>query len=229
MADITTHRLACGATLVVERVPNVASVALNWLLPVGAAGDPQEHDGLAAMLSEMIYRGAGGLDSRDHSDALDRLGVQRTSSTRSRHLQVGATLVGDRLDDALPLLAALIRTPALPDDAVEPVRSLCLQSLEALEDDPQHLVMLRLREQHFHPPFGRHGYGDASALAAIGGVARRVAGAVPARLGDPRRGRRRRSGAPRCASRRAARRLVRGHERPGGHRRRATRVPPYRA
>ena len=166
MGQIISQRLACGATLVVEPVPNVASAALHWLVPVGSAGDAADRDGMAAMLSELIFRGAAGLSSRDHSDALDRLGVQRSSSTRARHMQIGAMLVGERLDAALPLLAALVRSPALPDDAVDPVRSLCLQSLEGLEDDPQHLVMLRLREQHRPPPFGRHGYGEAAALRA---------------------------------------------------------------
>ncbi|MCP3904152.1 MAG: insulinase family protein [Planctomycetes bacterium] len=169
MTEITSQRLACGATLVVEPVPNVASAALSWLLPVGSAGDADERDGMAAMLSEMIFRGAGELSSRDHSDALDRLGVQRSSGTRSRHLQISALLVGDRLTEALPLLTAMIREPSLPGAAVDPVRSLCLQSLEALEDDPQQLVMLRLREQHLPPPLGRHGYGDATALEAVTG------------------------------------------------------------
>ncbi|MHC5007358.1 MAG: M16 family metallopeptidase, partial [Planctomycetota bacterium] len=164
MSRIVTGQLDCGAALVVEPIPSVASVALNWLLPVGAATDPPDGDGLAAMLGELIFRGAGRLNSREHSDALDRLGVQRSSQVLTHHLRLTATLVGDRLRGALPLLADMVTGPALPADAVDAVRSLCLQSLDGLDDEPQHLVMLRLRERHLPPPFHRHGYGDRTVL-----------------------------------------------------------------
>lgn len=164
MNHIITTELDCGMPLLVEPIANVASVALDWLLPLGSATDPAEGDGHAAMLSELVFRGAGGLSSREHSDALDRLGVQRSCRTRVHHLQIHFTLLGDRLVEALPLLAMLVREPALPAEAVDPVRSLCLQALDGLDDDPQHQVMLRLRERHLAPPFNRHGYGDRHVL-----------------------------------------------------------------
>ncbi len=164
MSTIETIALDCGATLVFEPIASVASVALNWMLPPGSSSDPADGDGLSAVLSELIFRGAGDLNSRKHSDALDRTGVQRSSNVSTHHLRLTATLVGHRLDEAVPLLAAMVTRPALPADAVEAVRSLCLQSLESLDDDPQHLVMLRLREHHHPPPFNRHGYGERAVL-----------------------------------------------------------------
>ncbi len=164
VSTIQTIPLDCGATLVFEPIAGVASVALNWMLPPGSSSDPDDGDGLAAVLSELIFRGAGDLDSRKHSDALDRIGVQRSSHVSTHHMQLTATLVGPRLDEAVPLLAAMVTAPALPADAVEAVRSLCLQSLESLGDDPQQLVMLRLREHHQPPPFNRHGYGERAVL-----------------------------------------------------------------
>ncbi len=164
MSNIVTLHLDGGLIVVVEPIGGVASVALNWLLPVGSATDPPDGDGQSALVSELIFRGAAGMSSREHSDALDRLGVRRSSQTLTHHLGLGATLVGDRLAEALPLLTAMVRQPAFPEQAVEAVRSLCIQSLESLEDDPQHLVMLRLREQHLAPPFNRHGYGTRRVL-----------------------------------------------------------------
>ena len=164
VSTIETIPLDCGATLVFEPIAGVASASLNWMLPPGSSSDPDDGDGLAAVLSELIFRGAGDLSSRKHSDALDRIGVQRSSHVSTHHLRLTATLVGHRLDEAVPLLAAMVTRPALPADAVEAVRSLCLQSLESLDDDPQQLVMLRLREHHQPPPFNRHGYGERAVL-----------------------------------------------------------------
>src|SRR5436190_1760125 len=145
MTHIVTIQLDCGMTLVAEPIANVASAALNWLLPVGAATDPPDGDGEAALLGELILRGAGGRSSREHSDALDRLGVGRAADVQTHHLRIDATMLGDRLHEALPLIADMILSPALPAEALDPVRSLCLQALDSLDDEPQHLAMLRLR------------------------------------------------------------------------------------
>lgn len=159
-SSITKITLDCGMTLLVEPIASAASLALNWLVPLGSATDEPARDGLASMVSEYLFRGCGGRSSRQHSDALDRLGIHRASNVNTHHLQLAATLLGDRLESALPLIVDMIRRPALEEDALEPVRSLCLQAIEGLEDDPQGLVMLRLRERHMASPFNRHGYGS---------------------------------------------------------------------
>ena len=166
MSHIVTIELDCGMTLVAEPITNgsVASVALNWVLPVGSASDPDGGDGYAALLSELMLRGAGGLSSREHSDALDRLGVQRAVDVQTHHMRIEAVMVGSRLHEALPLIADLVRAPTFPETALEPVKSLCMQALESLDDEPQHMAMLKLRQRHVAPPFNRHGYGDPEVL-----------------------------------------------------------------
>lgn len=164
MQQIVTRTLDCGLTLVVEPIANVASAALAWLLPGGSACDPPDHDGYASLLSELVMRGAGSLNAREHSDSLDRLGVQRGCDVQTHHLRIDATMLGSRLAEALPLIVDMVRRPQLPAEALDAVRSLCLQSLEGLDDDPQQLVMLRLRERHLAPPFNRHGYGRRESL-----------------------------------------------------------------
>lgn len=150
--------------MVLEPSDSVQSVALRWLLPAGSATDSPESQGHSTLLSELIFRGAGKYNSRQHSDALDLLGVQRSSSVLSHHIQLSATMLSNHLLEALGLVCAMVTDPSLPDQALEPVRSLCLQQLTSLEDEPQHLVMLRLNELHLTSPFNRSGYGDAEAL-----------------------------------------------------------------
>lgn len=160
------YRLRCGMPLLVERSDTAQSAAVCWLLPVGNAADPEgtAGDGLAVLLSELVLRGAGGRDSRGLSDALDRLGVQRATTPGAVHLQLSSTMLGARVVDALPILVSIVRAPMLPEDHLDAVRSLCLQQLDGLDDDPQQLVMLRLRERHLPAPFNRTGYGNRQAL-----------------------------------------------------------------
>ncbi len=154
-------------TLVTESLANVSSVAMKWLLPVGSATDADDEDGQATLLSELIFRGAGDMNSRENSDAFDRCGVERSCGVHSHHLQLSTILTADRLGEALGLICQIVTDPTLPNDALPPVRSLCLQSIESLEDNPQHLVMLRLRQRHLPPPFNRSGYGLPGVIGSV--------------------------------------------------------------
>ena len=158
--------LECGMPLLVEEMAGVRTAAVSWLVPVGNASDPdgEAGDGWSSLLAELSQRGAGGRDSRAFSDALDRAGVQRAVTPAAIHTVVSATTIGSRIHEALPLLADLVVRPHLPADALDAVRRLAIQSLESLQDDPQHRVSLRLRERHLPPPFNRSGYGDRAAF-----------------------------------------------------------------
>jgi predicted Zn-dependent peptidase len=161
--------LDCGMPLLVESMAGVRTAALSWLLPAGNASDPagEAGEGWSTMLAELAQRGAGTLDSRGFSDALDRAGVQRAVTPATVHIVIGATTIGARINEALPLLADLVIRPHLPGDALDAVRSLAIQSLESLQDDPQHRVGLDLRARHLPPPFDRSGYGNRTAFERV--------------------------------------------------------------
>jgi predicted Zn-dependent peptidase len=159
---IRVRMLECGMPLLVEEMSGVRTAALSWLVPAGNASDPEGEsgDGWSSLLAELAQRGAGGRDSRAFSDALDRAGVQRAVTPAAIHIVVSGTTIGSRLHEALPLFADLVVRPHLPAESLDAVRSLAIQSLESLQDDPQHRVSLRLRERHLPPPFNRSGYGN---------------------------------------------------------------------
>jgi predicted Zn-dependent peptidase len=164
---IQSHTLDNGMAVHIEPIASVASAALAWLVPVGSATAPANRQGQSAMLCELLERGAGQRDARQHSDALDRLGVHIGTSVSPHHISLGGTLLGSRMTDALPLVCDMVTCPLLPESAMDAVRSLCLQTLASLDDDPQEKVGLQLREQHLPPPFNRSGYGKVDAIKSM--------------------------------------------------------------
>lgn len=177
---------------IAESIPGVRSVGLNWLLPAGSSGDPDDRQGLAAMWSELVFRGAGEFDSRAQADAMDRLGLSRGCDVATFHLRLTASMLGDRLLPALPVLVDAVRRPRMDDASIEPTRDLALQALESLKDDPGERAMIALKARHAPPPLNRSGMGTPEGLSAIqrsdlvsGWAARvRPAGSILAVAGD---------------------------------------------
>lgn len=159
--SILTHELDCGALLLMEPNPSVRSAALSWWVPSGTAHDPAgpDRDGLAVLCAEMLERGAGGLDSRAFNERLDACGVLREVSVHSTVTRVSASLRGEHLAETLGLMADLVLRPKLPADAMEPVRSLCLQSIEGLKDDPAGQAGVALHHRALPAPLNRSTYG----------------------------------------------------------------------
>lgn len=167
MASIVTRVLECGMPLIVESMSGVRSLGVTWLLPAGSATDPDERQGMSTMWEELLMRGAGALDSRAQADAMDRLGIGRSSDTTTQHMRVGFTLLGSRLIEGLGLMTDMVLRPRMEEDAVEATRDLALQSLEALKDDPHERAALKARELHNPSPLNRSGLGTREGLEAI--------------------------------------------------------------
>ncbi len=167
MRSIHTHTFPNGLTLLAEPMPGAESLAMSFLTPAGIAAEPPDRLGLSAMLAEIICRGAGGRSAREHSDALDTLGVDRSTANDMNHLRLSATMIGTKLPDALPLLADMIRAPAFDPAHLPPTRDLATQAIDALADEPQQRAFLELRQRQYPAPFGRSPLGDRDHLQQV--------------------------------------------------------------
>jgi predicted Zn-dependent peptidase len=153
-------------TLLAEHMPHVRSAAFQLLVPAGAAHDPPGRQGLAALVCDLITRGAGSRDSRQVSDALDNLGVDRGESTGTLNVQLSGATLSRNLLPTLAIYADILRRPHLPEDELDAAKSLSLQDIQALEDDPQRKVMVELRKRYYPDPLGRDQRGTAEGVAA---------------------------------------------------------------
>lgn len=169
MTDISQFTLTNQTRVVVESNPGVQSAAMVWLLPAGIATDAPDRVGRASMWSELLLRGAGNLDSRAQADAFDRLGAGRSTGVSSRFLSLATTVLGSKLLESLPLLADMVRLPRFEDASIEPTRQLCLQAIEALQDEPAELAALGAKARHLAPPFNRPTDGETAGIEALTG------------------------------------------------------------
>ena len=161
------HSLANGLTVVAERIPGVQSAAMSFLVPAGAATDPEGEAGGSSVLSDWILRGAGNRDSRELTGYLDGLGVQRSAGAETVFMRYGASMLGKNLLAVLPVYADIVQRPQLPEEGFEPALDLALQQLDAIEDEPSQKLSLTLRERHYPYPFGRPTVGRREDLEGL--------------------------------------------------------------
>jgi predicted Zn-dependent peptidase len=158
------HVLKNGMVILGEQMKAVESVAFEFMLPAGAAMLPDGFCGAANVIADWLFRGAGDKNNRQLGDALDSLGLHRSSSVASSHLTIGSTLESSSLHQAIDLYADIILRPQLADDQFEPARQLVIDEIAALDDDPKQNVLLKLREQFYPYPLGRSTAGDIEQL-----------------------------------------------------------------
>ena len=166
MSDITVRTLRCGMPFITEVMPSVRSAAVYWLLPAGSATDPDDREGLSTLTEEMLLRGAGNRTSKEHADAADRLGATRGTGCGTFTMGVSSTMLGERVQEMLPLLVDMVRRPLFAADALDACRDLSLQAIESLKDDPQERVMVAVRARHNPHPINRSGLGRVDGLNA---------------------------------------------------------------
>ena len=167
MSLIHQTKLDNGLTVVAEPIAGVQSLGMTLLLPAGLASQPENQLGVAPVLAEMLCRGAGNLDARQHSDALDLLGIQRSTDAQTRFFRLSATMIADKAAEAFPLLLDMVRRPKLEKQALDPSVDLALQAIDSLADEPQRRAMLELRQKHYPGPIGRSPLGERAHLESL--------------------------------------------------------------
>ena len=164
MHSIQHQQLDCGLRVITESIPGSKTAALNWGVRGGVATN--KHDGDSTLLAELVLRGANGMSSKKHNDALESLGIRKQVSCGIEFFRVTSIMLGSHLTQGIPLLGAYLLNPELPEEGLEPCKSLCLQSILSIDDNPSHKASVALNKHHFKKPFGRSSYGEAKEIAS---------------------------------------------------------------
>ncbi len=154
-------------TVLADRMSHVRSASFHFLIPAGAIYDPPECPGMATVLIDMMSRGAGQRDSRQLSEALDRLGVDRSESVGISNVHFSGVTLSRNVHRILEIYADILRCPVLPHDELEAAQSLAIQNIQGLDDDPQSKIMTELTKRHYPEPLGRDKRGTIEGIEKI--------------------------------------------------------------
>ena len=161
------HVLANGLTVAVDPLPGAESVALGLYASVGSRSEPTESSGLAHLVEHMVFKGAGGRDTRALAEVIEDVGGSLNAWTaRDQTVFHGRALARD-LPLVADLIADLVRAPHFDEQHLEREKQVILSELGESTDSPEDLVHDHLFEAAFEAqPIGRSVLGREETIRA---------------------------------------------------------------
>jgi zinc protease len=161
--EIRRSTLANGVRAWTVEHHQVPLVAVLALVPVGAASDPPERPGLAAITGDMLDEGSGDRSALDVHEALGRIGAQLDLDVGHDATVLGLTTLERHLDRGLELVRDMLIRPRFEQREFDRVRDLRLNRLLQLKDMPPALAdraftqLLYRNHPYGHLPIGSEG------------------------------------------------------------------------
>ena len=161
------HVLPNGLTVAVDPIADAESVAVGLYAKVGSRSEPERLGGLAHLVEHMVFKGAGGRDTRALAEAIEDVGGTLNAWTaRDQTVFHGRALARD-LALVMELIADLVRAPHFEEEHLEREKQVILSELGEVTDSPDDLVHDHLFEAAFDgQPLGRPVLGTETSIRA---------------------------------------------------------------
>ncbi len=131
-----TFTLKNGIPVSVWTEPALPLIAVQVQAATGSVLTEPAKAGLPALTAAMLREGAGDRDAAEFADATQRLGAWFWTGADHENATASLTVLKRHLAPAVALLADALRRPRLAESDWQRVRSLQLDHLRALDDDP---------------------------------------------------------------------------------------------
>lgn len=162
------HILGNGLTVAVDPLPGAESVSVGLYASVGSRSETAELNGLAHLVEHMVFKGAGGRDTRALAEAIEDVGGSLNAWTaRDQTVFHGRALARD-LALVAELIADLVRAPHFDEEHLVREKQVILSELGESVDAPDDLVHDHLFEAAFAgQSIGRPVLGSERTVRAI--------------------------------------------------------------
>ena len=144
----TVAHLDNGLTVVVEKMPDVRSVAAGFAIKTGARDDPKGLAGVSHFLEHMMFKGTAKRAWQQITVDFDRMGSQYNAYTsEDRTVFYGWVRTGD-LERQLELLADMMQS-TLPPEEFATEKEVVLEEIAMSADQLDHVAFDFLQEKVF--------------------------------------------------------------------------------
>jgi zinc protease len=125
-----------GLRVIVAKSTDLPLVTAELTVRAGGAADPAGKAGLADLTADLLAKGAGRRSASELAADVEALGSQLETQAGWDGAQVGLTVMKDKIDAALEIVADAARRPTLAREELERLRTQALDALTVALQDP---------------------------------------------------------------------------------------------
>jgi len=162
------HKCANGLTIIAEQKAHSSSIALSLLVPIGAAYEKEDKKGTANLLIDMFSKGAGKWSNVELSEQYENIGVRKGFSSGIEVSTFSMAMLPENFNKALKIFKTNILEPTLPEAELKNVKSIALQDLKSIEDEPSSYIMQQLVKDFYPSPHNSSQFGSIEGVNSVG-------------------------------------------------------------
>ena len=169
LPDFERVTLGNGAELALMPKRDTPLVAMHVVVRGGSLADASGREGTAALLAELMQKGAGARDGAQFAEAIESVGGELAIAAGAESLSLGASFLARDLGLMIELASDALLRPRLTAAEFDKVRERAIQSIAAAKDaDPRALVGEYGDAWLFRGhPYGRPVGGSEESLATV--------------------------------------------------------------
>ncbi|MFH1689398.1 MAG: pitrilysin family protein [Candidatus Eisenbacteria bacterium] len=168
VGHIERHMMDNGLTVLLKENHTNPVVSVGSFTLGGARMDPEDGNGLANFVANMMPRGTKKRGGGKISETFDTMGASYNCSANHTRIQSEMTLLAEDLEDGLEVFADILMNPKFDAEEMEKERELIQASLAARSDDwntdAMDRMLIELFDRH---PYGRCSAGTAETVSAF--------------------------------------------------------------
>ena len=134
------HTLANGLSVAVDPLPGAESIALGLYAKVGSRSEPEHLSGLAHLVEHMVFKGAGGRDTRTLAEAIEDVGGSLNAWTSRDQTAFHGRALAKDLPLVAELIASLVRAPHFDAEHLEREKQVIASEIGECLDSPDDVV-----------------------------------------------------------------------------------------
>jgi len=142
-----------GLRVVTESTSHVRSVSVGVWIDVGSRDENEQNNGISHFIEHMVFKGTKRYSCQQIARSLESVGGYMNAFTTKEHTCYYARVLDDHLTKAVDVLSDLVQYPVFAPSEIEKERSVILEELKNIEDDPDDLIhdYLDANVYHHHP------------------------------------------------------------------------------
>ena len=165
---IQRHVMDNGLTVLIKENHTNPVVSVDSFTLAGARMDPEDGNGLANFVANMMPRGTKKRGGGKISETFDSMGASYNCTANHTRIQSAMTLLAEDLEEGLDIFADILMNPKFDAAEMEKERELIQASLAARGDDwntdAMDRMLIELFDRH---PYGRCSVGTAETVSAF--------------------------------------------------------------